>query len=186
MRPYQSNKMYLVTEDGKVYSLYTDKFLKQSISKRGYYTLNLVCPDTGERSTTTVHRMVASCYLEPDSDKWWVNHKDGNKLNNHVENLEWTTDLLNKQHATDCGLMVRGSDHHNSKLDEHDVEVICSMFETGFTTGQVLKAYPEVSRGTMLNIRGRRTWKHISCKYTWNKCEYKRNKVTCRDYRKDE
>ena len=52
----------------------------------------------------SVHRMVAQTWVENPEGKPCVNHKDGNKLNNHANNLEWTTQSENQKHAYDTGL----------------------------------------------------------------------------------
>lgn len=62
----------------------------------------------------SVHRLVALTFLgDPPDGKPWINHKDGNKANNHVSNLEWTSISENIQHKFDAGLQVmpKGSDH---------------------------------------------------------------------------
>lgn len=62
-----------------------------------------------------VHRLVAFAWInQPETNRHvWINHKDGNKANNHRDNLEWTTISQNIQHAFDTGLKVtpKGSDH---------------------------------------------------------------------------
>lgn len=62
-----------------------------------------------------VHRLVAYAWLDspPTPKHVWINHKDGNKLNNHYTNLEWTTISQNIQHAFDTGLKTipKGADH---------------------------------------------------------------------------
>jgi hypothetical protein len=93
----------------------------------GYlYTALLTCekviqsgesiPDYPCNKRIAVHRLVCIAFhgLPPDN-KPWVNHKDGNKANNHYSNLEWTSISQNIQHAHDTGLIVRptGPDHWN-------------------------------------------------------------------------
>lgn len=65
------------------------KLLKQGKSKSGYYIISF-CVD-GIKSNQTVHRLVARAFIINELNKPQVNHKDGNKQNNHVDNLEWVT-----------------------------------------------------------------------------------------------
>lgn len=97
-------EQYDVYEDGRVYSHYTDKFLKGEITKMGYLQYTLYINKKVQR--IKAHRLVASLFIEkPSSDETLiVNHKDGNKLNNHYSNLEWTTYYGNNLHARKCGL----------------------------------------------------------------------------------
>jgi hypothetical protein len=73
------------------------KLLKQGKSKSGYLIVSF-CVD-GVKSNQTVHRLVARAFIENESNKPQVNHKDGNKHNNSVENLEWVTVSENAKHA---------------------------------------------------------------------------------------
>jgi len=73
------------------------KVLKQGKSKSGYYIVSF-CVD-GVKSNQTVHRLVARAFITNESNKPQVNHKDGNKLNNHLDNLEWVTVSENGLHA---------------------------------------------------------------------------------------
>jgi hypothetical protein len=73
------------------------KLLKAGKSKSGYYIVSF-CVD-GVKSNQTVHRLVARAFIANELNKPQVNHKDGNKLNNHVDNLEWVTVSENGLHA---------------------------------------------------------------------------------------
>ena len=72
------------------------KLLKQGKSKSGYYIVSF-CVD-GVKSNQTVHRLVARAFIPNESNKPQVNHKDGNKHNNHLDNLEWVTVSENSLH----------------------------------------------------------------------------------------
>lgn len=71
--------------------------LKQGKSKSGYMIV-CFCID-GIKSNHNVHRLVARAFIENQANKAQVNHKDGNKLNNCVNNLEWVTASENTKHA---------------------------------------------------------------------------------------
>lgn len=73
------------------------KLLKYGKSKSGYLIVSF-CVD-GVKSNQTIHRLVARAFIENESNKPQVNHKDGNKHNNCVENLEWVTVSENGLHA---------------------------------------------------------------------------------------
>jgi len=73
------------------------KLLKQGRSKNGYLTVSFSVDSI--KSNQSVHRLVARAFIPNESNKPQVNHKDGNKHNNHVENLEWMTCSENGLHA---------------------------------------------------------------------------------------
>ena len=95
---------YYITEDGKCYNTITNKFLKGQVNyKNGYLSYNLTMPD-GTMKRLYAHRLVATAFIENPLNKKEVNHIDGNKINNCVENLEWVTSKENKKHAIEVGL----------------------------------------------------------------------------------
>lgn len=95
---------YSITTDGKVYNHITKKFLKGTINKHGYLTYGLSLPNR-EKKKKFAHRLVLETYApNENSMNLEVNHKDGNKLNNNLDNLEWVTRQENLQHARENGL----------------------------------------------------------------------------------
>ena len=92
---------YQIYPDGKVYSNYTNKFLKFREDKDGYYDVTLVYDDKGNRMPFRVHRLVALKYIIRPEGCNVTNHKDLNKKNNNRNNLEWTTIAGNTQHGYD-------------------------------------------------------------------------------------
>lgn len=78
------------------------KFLSPTLGNNGYFTVFLVCGEKKER--LLVHRLVAMAFLPNPEDKRTINHKNGVKTDNIVENLEWATDMENIRHAFDTGL----------------------------------------------------------------------------------
>lgn len=96
---------YAVTRDGRVWaypnvSRLKGRWLKVHTMRSGYLYVPLF---NGKRKNVYVHRIVAMAWL-PASDKPQVNHIDGNRANNHVDNLEWVTHSENKLHAFRTGL----------------------------------------------------------------------------------
>lgn len=94
---------YSVSTLGNVYSFKTKRILKQSKGGSGYYFVGL--SQKCNVKLYDIHRLVAIAFIERETlDKLEVNHIDGNKENNRVENLEWVTRSENKLHAYSKGL----------------------------------------------------------------------------------
>lgn len=93
---------YYITEDGRCYNSNTGKWLKGQVNcKSGYHSYSLTLPD-GSKKRCSTHRLVALAYIpNDDKNKNQINHIDGNKLNNNVENLEWVTQSENQRHAVE-------------------------------------------------------------------------------------
>lgn len=140
---------YCVTEDGRVYSLFSNKFLAETLMSSGYkqsHTKN----DDGEWKNLSIHRAVAQMYVENPDNKPFVNHIDENKLNNHCTNLEWVTDSENKQLWHDNNPDKHSSIKEHTKIPKkkqileespelggkdfniETVNRICSMYKDGY------------------------------------------------------
>lgn len=90
---------YCITKDGEVYSLKINRWLKKQISNNDYYVVSMGA-DNGTRYRKKVHRLLLQMFEPIDNDhEMFCNHKDGDKLNNNLSNLEWCTPLENSQHA---------------------------------------------------------------------------------------
>lgn len=100
---------------------------------KGYVRVRLF--KNGRFKTFRVHRLVAMTYLPNPLRKREVNHKDNNKLHNHVSNLEWVTSAENFRHAVDNGHIVHasGAQHGNAhSISQHTLD------------GKLVKKYPTV------------------------------------------
>lgn len=97
--------LYEVSNMGRVKSLHYGKsrILKQITNTNGYMAVDL--HKDGTRSPKRVHRLVATAFIPNPHNKPEVNHKDGNKKNNTVDNLEWCTSSYNTKHAYRNGLV---------------------------------------------------------------------------------
>ena len=139
---------YQVSNLGRVKSLprngtiKEERLLKFNEDDDGYFRINL---SIAKRVSTTkgAHRLVAQAFIPNPENKLQVNHKDGNKQNNLVENLEWCTNRENQQHAWDTGLQIAitGEDHANSKLTQADVDAIRERFKAGEADFEIAKDY---------------------------------------------
>lgn len=156
---------YSVTEDGRVYSHLTNKFLKTPIGKRGYPNLNMI-DEEGNCKLRCVHRIVAETFIPNPNNYPEVNHIDGVKTNNTVENLEWCTSRENSLHARRTGL-------HNSDGDrmvlqiKNGIVVNCyksvseAIRQTGITNiGNVCRRY--VHNGKHCKTAGGYVWRYCS------------------------
>lgn len=103
LKPIKDFDKYLVSEDGKVYSLKSKRYLSINKNKNvEYYQVSLWKNNVGYHKY--VHRLVAEAFIPNPDNLLEVNHIDGNRLNNHVSNLEWCSRTGNAQHAVDTGL----------------------------------------------------------------------------------
>ena len=88
---------YRISNLGRVKSARYNRYLKLFFNKKGYARINL--NKKGKLKTYRVHRLVAQAFIPNPNNKPQVNHKDGNKRNNCVDNLEWVTNEENYEHA---------------------------------------------------------------------------------------
>lgn len=103
MKQIKDYPNYLITLDGKVFSMITMKFLKPNNTGRGYLSAQLYDKNGGSKRRL-IHRLVAETYLQNIESKEQVNHINGNKHDNCLLNLEWNTSSENNKHAFRTGL----------------------------------------------------------------------------------
>ena len=96
---------YSVSTEGEVRKDTTNYILSQS-SQQDYKFVGLII--NGKKKRMRVHRMVALTFIDNPDNKPYVNHINGNRSDNNVENLEWVTPSENTQHAVDTGLFKSG------------------------------------------------------------------------------
>lgn len=129
-----------------------------TIDSVGYRKVSL--RKSGQRVEYRIHALVANAFIQKrhSEKRLIVNHKDGNKLNNHVSNLEWVTDLENCQHAIKTGLTNnRGSNHGMSKLTEDQVILIRKLRSEGLLFKEIADKFG-ISRRQAGDISSGRNW----------------------------
>jgi hypothetical protein len=115
---------YIVSEDGRIFSIRRNIELVHYLTKKGYHVC--VFYSNKKRCRYRVHRAVMETFttLNPTMQ---VNHKDTNKNNNALSNLHWATNAENRAHAIVHGLIHLGANHHFAKLTDSDVNTIRSL-----------------------------------------------------------
>ena len=153
---------YYVTDDGRVWSDKSKKFLSQSEDKNGYMKVGLCSIDLPPKKVHrySVHRLIMENFCPVEGmEKLQVNHIDGNKKNNHVDNLEWNTRKENDSHARKMGLK-----HDNKPVKITDLE-----------TGETYVFFSISEGARYLNLNNgilSRALKHRSGKYKNYQLEY--------------
>jgi len=149
---------YMITENGKLWSLTRSKWIKTWLDHDGYPSVNLF---NGKYHTRFIHRLVALTYLPNPNNLPQINHKDGVKTNNHYTNLEWCT---LQQNITHCrNVLGHGTGMRNPKVKLTDTEVleIRAAFPGPIGTCTRLSKEYNVCVGMICCIRDRKNWKHI-------------------------
>lgn len=158
---------YGVTRCGKIFSFnYRGKGstceIFPSMDKDGYLQIGLYLKKG--RKWFRAHRLVAITFLANPYNLPQINHKDGVKFNNHVSNLEWTSNINNQRHAWKLGLKSPklGSDNFSAILSEEEVKDIKILLKEKYKgcVRDISKAYG-VSHQLISDINTGKTWSHI-------------------------
>lgn len=161
------NETYQVSNFGRIkckvetYAMIKVFILKQTISNKGYARVRIL-KGKNKKGSVFVHRLVALTFIPNPENKATVNHKDGNKLNNKIDNLEWSTIQENTIHAYKSGLIniKTGQDSHSAKLRN---EIVLAIFNDTSTTKEIALKYG-IHENTVLNIKAGRSWGKITGK----------------------
>ena len=131
------------------------------ITDSGYFRVPLSC--NGARSNKQVHHLVMEAFIGPRPRGLVCNHKDGDKLNNRVDNLEYVTSSENTKHAYRIGLMKRryGEDAPNSRLTEvkvREIKILLSQHE--LTQREISEKY-NTTQTTISDILHKKRWEDV-------------------------
>lgn len=167
---------YEIDTDGRIWNTNSDIELKGWIGKRGYRVVCLrINPDEAMPRFVkkTIHQLVALTFIPNPDNKPQVNHKDGNKLNNCVDNLEWVTNKENYDHARSHGLIKTGDELSYATVDNETVEKMCALLEKGYRNIDILAElglpYDSHGKALVTRVRTGKGWKDISSKYDFIK-----------------
>jgi hypothetical protein len=149
---------YEVSNLGGIRSFQTKVLRKMNgVNSSGYQVV--VFYKEGKTKSYTVHRLVAKSFISNHKSKREVNHINGVKTDNRVENLEWVTPRENQRHSVDTGLKSKGESNYNSKLTEIQAREI-KYGHLGLSHKEIACIYG-VATSRINAIRMGRDWKHI-------------------------
>ena len=151
--------LYEISEGGEVRSLNYNKTGEIRVLKIGYSRDYAAIELAGKRFT--IHRLVALTFIGPRPDGYQINHKDGNKLNNHVDNLEYCTPSENQKHSFVMGLQCnKGEQHSRNKLTDEKVRAIRKMREMEMSQRLIAGIF-NVDQSAVSNILRGKSWSHV-------------------------
>lgn len=139
----------------------SEKVLKHRRHNHGYRYITLCRP--GDYHNKLVHRLIAEHFIENPQNKPHINHINGNKADNRLENLEWCTQSENNQHAVDTGLISRtGEKNGRAKLTPEAVKYIKEKYQWhGYWNQERLADKFGVTATTIGGVVLGKTWTHI-------------------------
>ena len=140
-----------------------ERILSPAPDKDGY--LKVVLCKNSILENFFVHRLVISAFKQNLTNLPQINHIDGNKLNNTIENLEWCSSSHNNYHRYRLNLIdikkISGENHWNSKLKEEDILKIIEKWESGSISQRKIAIEYKVSKSTISKIIRKENWRHL-------------------------
>lgn len=140
------------------------RVLSQKTKTNGYKEVNLYL-ETNKRKMFYVHRLVVANFIGPIDDGYEVNHIDGDKSNNFIDNLEIVTASENRKHAHHVlgqkAPCYKGQEHPRAKLSRDTVIRIRDDYQNGMKPLALSKKYG-TPKSTICKIIYRKTWRHIA------------------------
>lgn len=159
---------YMVSNYGRIFHRYLNRFLKPGINGGGYYFI-MMSTKNGQKAIQ-IHRIVLIAFRPIQNyQDFQVNHINGNKLYNYLGNLEWCTRSENIHHAYNTGLHHRGQDNVKTNLTDSIVISICEkLAENKYTNKQIANIIGNgVTENIVSSIKQRQSWTHISNSYNF-------------------
>jgi len=137
-------KDYFISKDGIIISKKAGKGTRRAALRQYSHTTKCFGADlmvNGEKKKFKVHRLVALTWIKNPENKPQVNHVNGNRYDNRVENLEWVTDSENKKHAHRVLKRARGSNPKKSKEIERAIPLIKALLSVGKKQVDIAKRF---------------------------------------------
>lgn len=166
---------YEVSNKGNVRNSNTGKILQPEVSNCGYLRVGMYVVKNNRRYHIhgSVHRLVAIAFIPNPDNLPEVNHKDGNKTHNWVENLEWSSSSDNDYHAYATGLKkkIYGENSHLHKYSRDAIEKACELMESGKYVLREISEMTGVPVRMLGFVRLRKSWCNVSKNYHIENCK---------------
>ncbi|XOQ12649.1 MAG: hypothetical protein ACFWTY_01360 [Shouchella clausii] len=147
---------YEYIQNGKrVRRMRKGKVLSPCNNGKGYMSVQL-----GRKKRIYIHRLVAQAFIPNPLGLSVINHLNGIRHDNRVQNLEWTTQLENTHYKYVTGTMMQGTSCHYSKLTDNDIPIIRTRIANGLTQREVAEEFGVTQTTISAIIRGE-AWKHV-------------------------
>jgi hypothetical protein len=151
---------YEISDMGVIRHIESKRIKSQYVSSTGYYMVSFY-GGNNKSKPQRVHRLLAKVFIPNPKKHPFINHIDGNKLNNKLNNLEWCTNSHNIEHAFRMGLINNtGVNNGMSKLNDIKAKEIKTLLNKGYSQYRIARLY-KVSRSAILKIKLNLTWKHV-------------------------
>ncbi len=164
--------LYSITPSGDVYSHRSCRLLKRYNHPSGYKFTAL--HKDGKRHQRLIHRVVAAAYIPNPDNLPTVNHKDGDKTNNKVSNLEWMSYRDNNLHALETGL---NNPANRRAFSDEEAHTICKMLMDGWRQKDIVDSLG-LDRSSVKQVRYSGYYEHVTSEYDWSKCPTRSTKVS--------
>ncbi len=153
---------YIVTVKGTKYPI-EEKILKGHVDTKGYIQVEF--KRNRRRHIIALHRLIALAFIPNPENKPQINHINGNKTDNRIENLEWCTGSENVRHAWNNRLnhALHGEQHPNAKLTNEQAKWVKEHYiprDKEYGVNAMARKF-NVSTTPIYNILKKKGWKHI-------------------------
>lgn len=158
---------YIINEKGEIWNLNTGNKISTKVETDGYLRVSLMKYPKGT-TYRQIHRLLMMAFSPVENmEKLQVNHKDGNKLNNDLSNLEWVTCKQNIQHAWKNNLAssknIEGEKSNLTKYTEQDAKTVINLLLTNkYTDKEIHNLTGLPIRSFIEKIRRKETWKYLT------------------------
>lgn len=124
---------FLISDTGELKNIKTNHIYKLETLKSGYYSVRVSLGSSKRKKHIIIHKAVALTFIDNPNNYNVVNHIDGNKLNNSIDNLEWCTYGHNLRHSYENGLFdkskISGENNHAHRLTKTQIEEIRTLYK---------------------------------------------------------
>jgi len=155
---FSNTNLYEVTREGKVFSKLLNRYLSENPKPDGYHYVTYNFKEFGKPRNFPIHRLVYLMYNGPiPEDRQWINHIDGDRTNNHIDNLEVVTSQENNAHA-----VARGTKNTNRNFTNEQVWEMRCIYASGDYSYKKLCEKFNSNKSTIMQAVLGKSYKHVA------------------------